>query len=105
MHTFCQFCISQWKKNKVECPICRAPIKTEGRSFVIDSAIDGIVSTLSEDMQRRRKELVQQRRELANQVVVSNTIKTTQSARAQRSNRRPSQPAQRTGTFRTIISF
>jgi len=95
MHTFCQFCISQWKKNKVECPICRAPIKTEGRSFVIDSAIDGIVSTLSEEMQRRRKELVQQRREIANQAAVIKSQKTAQqSGRTQRTHRRPSQPAQ-----------
>ena len=67
---------------------------------MIDSAIDGIVSTLSEDMQRRRKELVQQRREIANQAAINKTQKTTQQpVRNQRSTRRPTQPAQRTGIF------
>jgi len=93
MHTFCQFCISQWKKNKVECPICRAPIKTEGRSFVIDSAIDGIVSTLSEEMQQRRKELIQQRREIAIQTANNQDHKSTLATARSRGSRGGRQPA------------
>jgi len=34
---------------------------TEARSIVIDNAIDGIVMGLSEALQKRRKDLVQQR--------------------------------------------
>ena len=64
MHTFCQFCINQWKKNKVECPVCRAQITTEGRNLLIDNMIDAMVCTLSEEIRNRRKELVKQRQEL-----------------------------------------
>ena len=50
----------------MECPICRTPIQSEGRNCVIDSTIDAMISSLSEEAQRRRKELVQQRQELLN---------------------------------------
>ncbi len=64
MHTFCQFCVNQWKKNKVECPICRAPITTEGKNILVDNMIDAMVCSLSEELKNRRKELVKQRQEL-----------------------------------------
>ena len=102
MHTFCQFCISQWKKNKVECPICRAPIKTEGRSFVIDSAIDGIVSTLSEEMQQRRKELIQQRREIAIQTANNQDHKSTLATARSRGSRGGRQPARGPGIIHLV---
>uniref|UniRef100_A0A0P5L0Q4 E3 ubiquitin-protein ligase CHFR n=1 Tax=Daphnia magna TaxID=35525 RepID=A0A0P5L0Q4_9CRUS len=63
MHTFCQYCVQQWKKNKVECPICRAPITTEGRNLLVDNMIDAMVKTLSEETKNRRKELVRERQE------------------------------------------
>ncbi|KAI9565448.1 hypothetical protein GHT06_009240 [Daphnia sinensis] len=63
MHTFCQYCVQQWKNNKVECPICRAPITTEGRNLLVDNMIDAMVKTLSEETQNRRKELMHQRGE------------------------------------------
>lgn len=70
MHTFCQYCINQWKKNKVpiECPICRTPITLERRNFIVDNAIDAIVASLSEEMKNARKTVVEQRLALANQV-------------------------------------
>lgn len=63
MHTFCQYCINQWKSNKVpiECPVCRTPITTERRNFIVDSAIDAIVASLSEEMKNGRKNLIEQR--------------------------------------------
>lgn len=67
MHTFCQYCVNQWKKNKVECPICRAPITTEGRNLLVDNMIDAMVNSLSEDMKTGRKKLLEQRKELAQQ--------------------------------------
>lgn len=65
MHTFCQYCVDQWKKNKVECPVCRAPITREGRNLIIDNMIDAMVSSLSEEIKNGRKKLLEQRRELA----------------------------------------
>lgn len=65
-HTFCKYCIGQWKKNKKECPNCRGHITSETRSLVIDNFIDKIVPTLSEELQKRRSEIVAERaREIA----------------------------------------
>ncbi|XP_045601879.2 E3 ubiquitin-protein ligase RNF8 isoform X2 [Procambarus clarkii] len=61
-HTFCRYCIDQWKKNKKECPNCRAPITSETRSLVVDNFIEKIVPTLSEEMKRRRAEIVAERK-------------------------------------------
>lgn len=47
-----------------ECPICRAPITSEGRNLLVDNMIDAMVKTLSEETRNRRKELVHQRQEL-----------------------------------------
>lgn len=69
-HVYCSYCIDQWKKKRNECPVCRMPILTETRSIVIDSAIDAIVGTLSEEVKKRRQELIQQRRSLAEAATV-----------------------------------
>ncbi|XP_046447059.1 E3 ubiquitin-protein ligase rnf8-B-like isoform X2 [Daphnia pulex] len=70
MHTFCQHCVREWKKNKVECPICRAPITTEGRNLLVDNMIDAMVSSLSEETKNSRKKLVIQRQELMKQASI-----------------------------------
>ncbi|XP_046643762.1 E3 ubiquitin-protein ligase RNF8-like isoform X2 [Daphnia pulicaria] len=61
-HTFCQHCVREWKKNKVECPICRAPITTEQRNPLVDDLIDIWFSSLSEETKNRRKEIIIKRR-------------------------------------------
>ncbi|XP_046464416.1 E3 ubiquitin-protein ligase rnf8-A-like [Daphnia pulex] len=63
-HTFCQHCVREWKKNEVECSICRAPITTEGRNPFVDDVIDAMVSSLSEEAKNRRNELVLKRQVL-----------------------------------------
>lgn len=60
-HTFCRYCIDQWKKNKKECPNCRQAITSETRSLVVDNFIEKIVPTLSEELKQRRAELVEER--------------------------------------------
>lgn len=64
-HTFCQLCISNWLEKKKDCPICRAPSVTNSRSIVLDSFIDRMVENLSDDLKKRRKEIVEERRVLA----------------------------------------
>ena len=77
MHSFCQFCIFQWKNTVQEqnqqrilpdCPICRTAVTFEKRNFVFDSAIDAIVAFSSEEMKDVRRTLVEERLALANQV-------------------------------------
>lgn len=67
-HTFCQMCINNWldqPKTRKECPICRALVKQQTRSLVLDSFIDRMVDNLSEDMKQRRTEIVEERRVLS----------------------------------------
>ena len=46
------------------CPICRSPLLSQGRDFVIDSVVKTWTSFLPEEEQIRRRELVQQRESL-----------------------------------------
>ncbi|XP_047019263.1 E3 ubiquitin-protein ligase RNF8-like isoform X5 [Helicoverpa zea] len=67
-HTFCKYCISVWKKKKKDCPICRAPITSECKSLVLDSFIEKMVQSLSEDMKRKRKDILDNRKELESEL-------------------------------------
>ncbi|XP_063861339.1 E3 ubiquitin-protein ligase RNF8-like isoform X2 [Scylla paramamosain] len=60
-HTFCKYCIDRWKKNKKECPNCRLPITSESKSLVVDNFIEKIVPTLSEEMKKKRTQIVAER--------------------------------------------
>lgn len=62
-HTFCQYCINCWKKTKRDCPSCRAPLRTETRNLAIDSFIDKILLTLSQDTRNNRQQMVKEREE------------------------------------------
>lgn len=61
-HTFCRYCIDRWKKNKKDCPSCRKPISSETRSLVIDNFIEKLIPTLSDEMKKRRAEIVTERK-------------------------------------------
>ncbi|XP_049939871.1 E3 ubiquitin-protein ligase rnf8-like isoform X3 [Schistocerca serialis cubense] len=63
-HTFCKFCISEWKKKKKDCPVCRKPISAEFRSLSLDNFINKMVENLSDDMKKRRQELKDERQAL-----------------------------------------
>ena len=43
-HTFCSYCIREWKKNKALCPICRAKIDTVSSTLVVDNFIAKVIS-------------------------------------------------------------
>jgi hypothetical protein len=42
LHNFCAPCVSEWVKEKGECPVCREPVT----DLVRNCAIDGVVETL-----------------------------------------------------------
>lgn len=88
MHTFCQFCINVWKMNRAECPQCRNPITSEGRNLVVDNMIEAMLANMSEEVQKRRKELVESRKAL----VVSQEEQ-KRSSRNRNGGRRPRQGA------------
>ena len=53
-----------WKKNKRDCPTCRTQISSETKSIMVDNFIDRIVPTLSDEMQQKRAEIVDERKGL-----------------------------------------
>ncbi|XP_067009474.2 E3 ubiquitin-protein ligase RNF8 isoform X2 [Anabrus simplex] len=60
-HTFCRYCITEWKKKKKDCPICRTRISSETRSIVLDNFIDKMVANLSEELKHHRQAVVEER--------------------------------------------
>ncbi|XP_028858781.1 E3 ubiquitin-protein ligase rnf8 isoform X2 [Denticeps clupeoides] len=61
-HSFCQYCIRQWRRRKDECPTCRRSIQFETRSLVLDNCIDRMVEKLSGEMKQRRQALITERK-------------------------------------------
>ena len=62
-HTFCKFCIDEWKKTKSNCPICRKYIQTVAPTLVLDNFIDKYISTQSDEVKETRMALIQQRQD------------------------------------------
>lgn len=62
-HTFCSYCILQWKERKSYCPICRVKIKVQLHTKIIDSFIDKLVSNSNSEVQSHRKVLKEEREE------------------------------------------
>ncbi|XP_009693681.1 PREDICTED: E3 ubiquitin-protein ligase RNF8 [Cariama cristata] len=68
-HSFCSYCINEWTKRKVECPICRQEIKSKTRSLVLDNCIDRMVEKLDVEMKEHRLTLIRARKEKQNVLV------------------------------------
>ncbi|NXN79306.1 RNF8 ligase, partial [Bombycilla garrulus] len=65
-HSFCSYCINEWTKRKVECPICRQEIKSKTRSLVLDNCINRMVEKLDVEMKEHRLSLIRERKEKQN---------------------------------------
>lgn len=61
-HSFCCYCIKQWRKKKDECPICRQAILSQTRCLALDNCINSMVDNLSLDMKARRQTLIAERK-------------------------------------------
>ncbi|XP_030304007.1 E3 ubiquitin-protein ligase RNF8 isoform X2 [Calypte anna] len=68
-HSFCSYCINEWTKRKVECPICRQEITSKTRSLVLDNCIDRMVEKLNVEMKQHRLTLIRERTEKQNVLV------------------------------------
>ncbi|NXC27476.1 RNF8 ligase, partial [Campylorhamphus procurvoides] len=68
-HSFCSYCIDEWTKRKVECPICRQEIKSKTRSLVLDNCIDRMVEKLDVETKEHRLTLIRKRKEKRNVMV------------------------------------
>ncbi|XP_015260716.1 PREDICTED: E3 ubiquitin-protein ligase RNF8 isoform X2 [Cyprinodon variegatus] len=71
-HSFCSFCIKQWRNKKDECPICRQAIQSQTRCLALDNCIDRMVENLSLDMKARRQTLITERKAATAEVMVIN---------------------------------
>ncbi|XP_058410441.1 E3 ubiquitin-protein ligase RNF8 isoform X3 [Diceros bicornis minor] len=61
-HSFCSYCINEWMKRKIECPICRKDIKSKTHSLVLDNCINKMVDNLSSEVKERRIVLIRERK-------------------------------------------
>ncbi|XP_077017776.1 E3 ubiquitin-protein ligase RNF8 isoform X2 [Tamandua tetradactyla] len=61
-HSFCSYCINEWMKRKIECPICRKDIKSKTHSLVLDNCINKMVDNLSSEVRERRIVLFRERK-------------------------------------------
>jgi pSer/pThr/pTyr-binding forkhead associated (FHA) protein len=76
-HTYCKFCIEEWRKNKSSCPICRKFIATVSPTLVLDNFIDKIISTQSDQVKETRQNIIKQREEMVVNVASSSTVSTS----------------------------
>lgn len=58
-HSFCELCIKEWMKTKMECPICRKAFSLQPvHSLALDNAITKIVDKLGSERKAAREVLV-----------------------------------------------
>jgi len=61
-HTFCHYCISEWKKKKANCPVCRTDIRQTAACKVLDEYTDKLYDQfVSEGAKLQRKALKEER--------------------------------------------
>ncbi|XP_035232600.1 E3 ubiquitin-protein ligase rnf8-A-like isoform X2 [Stegodyphus dumicola] len=90
-HSFCKYCITEWKKKKKQCPICRERVTTETDVLALDHFIEKVTDLLSKEELERRKELIESRE----QAKVQTTPMTTRARRRGRGRQQSRQLEQR----------
>uniref|UniRef100_A0A3P9HR48 E3 ubiquitin-protein ligase CHFR n=1 Tax=Oryzias latipes TaxID=8090 RepID=A0A3P9HR48_ORYLA len=61
-HSFCSYCITQWRKKKEECPICRQAITSQSRCLALDNFIERMMENLSLDVKEKRQSVINERK-------------------------------------------
>ena len=78
-HSFCELCIKEWMKTKMECPMCRKAFSSQPvHSLALDNAIVKIVDKLGAESKAAREALVAARTK-ASHLPTSSTEKATAS--------------------------
>ena len=60
-HTFCQDCITKWRKKNKLCPVCRTRIKHVAPSTALDQFIEEMFGLMDHEGLQRRAEFVMER--------------------------------------------
>ena len=48
-HTFCEYCLHEWQKNKSNCPLCRTPIYHKVAVRILDEFVDNLYQQLASE--------------------------------------------------------
>ncbi|KAK9876264.1 hypothetical protein WA026_012563 [Henosepilachna vigintioctopunctata] len=70
-HTFCSYCINQWRKHQSCCPICRKSITGMAPTLVLDNFIEKLVGTMDKETSEQRREMIASRVALENGLKLS----------------------------------
>ncbi|XP_022091024.1 E3 ubiquitin-protein ligase rnf8-B-like [Acanthaster planci] len=62
-HTFCSFCITQWKRRTDRCPICRASISSRNPLPKLDTFLAKFVRLVGREAEKKRAETVRNRQD------------------------------------------
>ncbi|GBP41443.1 E3 ubiquitin-protein ligase rnf8 [Eumeta japonica] len=68
-HTFCHYCITRWRQKSNNCPNCRVTIKSDAKSLAIETFIEKMVKNLSDDMKKKREEMLKEREAEAHRIL------------------------------------
>ncbi|XP_064474922.1 E3 ubiquitin-protein ligase rnf8-A-like [Ornithodoros turicata] len=61
-HTFCNYCIQSWRRQRDICPFCQTKVLTQNRNFLADNVIEGLLSC-TPTLKQPRERLLQERME------------------------------------------
>jgi len=64
-HTFCNFCIGQWKKKKNNCPVCRTDITQQTDVKVLDDYVDKVYDQFVSEAGRQQRNSLKEDRKKA----------------------------------------
>jgi hypothetical protein len=89
-HTFCSYCIGQWKKKKNNCPVCRADISQQTEVKVLDEYVDKVYDQFVSDAGKHQRTQLKEEREKAKTEAVAKaqqrTVERRERAQARRNN-------------------
>jgi len=89
-HTFCNYCISEWKKKKNNCPVCRTDIKQSVQCKVLDEYADKLYDQfVSEGGKVQRNALKEERSNIKKEAEAANAARSQERrerAQARRTN-------------------
>nr|XP_039249573.1 E3 ubiquitin-protein ligase RNF8-like [Styela clava] len=67
-HTFCEYCINEWKNVNSICPVCRQPILTLTQSLVLDNYISKALEGISPVLKEKREKIIEERKKIESEI-------------------------------------
>ena len=87
-HTFCDFCINEWKKKKNNCPVCRTNITREVTCKVLNDYTDKLYEQfMPESGRAQRKQLKEERDRAKSEATAQRAVREREAGSHHRRNR------------------